>query len=261
VENKIVVYQCLMRFIFTGNTWVRMLTEFVTGIYSGSTDASDKLLKEEFVGENFCSAKCSVIKAHPPQLALASVKSGTVEKGIVLTGELQKLKCDKHGMASFSRYIFLVRDPYKAIFAEVNREITSSHIGSASVDRFLESDWYRLVMNEAREYQKSWVNLISDLINQSPNTILFVKYEKLASPVERYDELFKIVNFIAPEDPPSLEKLHCAFIQSDVANVHRVATVHSMNASRLFTNMTLVDEVWEYVRDFALFAGYKKFVA
>jgi hypothetical protein len=248
----------LLSFAGSGNTWVRMLIEFATSIYTGSTDTSDRVLKEEFVGENFCSPKTSVIKAHPPQLLLDQQSNKAV-----LVDELHKRKCDSHGMSGFNRYVFLVRDPYLAIFAEVNREITSSHIGAPTVDTFLQRDWYTLIINEARDYQSSWKSLVSGLAkNGRTDSMIFAQYEKLLDPQLRFQELFKIASFVSPEpgEVISLEKLQCAFIQSDVANVHRVKGKNSMNATYLYTNQSLVNELWVYLQDFATFAGYGKFV-
>jgi hypothetical protein len=259
----------LVSFAGSGNTWVRLLIEFATGIFSGSTDTSDKVLKDEFIGERHCNRRTSVIKVHPPQL---KYDNGTGRS--TLPNTLQLLKCSNGGMYYFKRYVFLVRDPFAAIFAEVNRELTSSHGGTAvSVDTFMAKNWYQLIMEEARDYSTSWEKLVSGLqqrrqklladagaVDEDANNFLILaRYEWLVHSEKRYEELFRIAQWIYPLDIPTLERLQCAFIQSDLSSVHRIKNKDSMTAALLYRNQSLVDEIWELVKDFAAFAGYEKY--
>ena len=53
----------LISFPGSGNTWMRLLIEYSTGIYSGSIYA-DKSLFEIMPGEPFCDSSVGVVKVH-----------------------------------------------------------------------------------------------------------------------------------------------------------------------------------------------------
>jgi hypothetical protein len=279
-ELPLVVPPALLSFAGSGNTWVRLLIEFSTGLYSGSSDPYDRVLKEEFIGEKYCNRRVSVIKAHPPQLQLLP-QTSSVGTTTTLHDKLHKQKCMMGNISAFDKYVLLVRDPYMALFAEVNRELTSSHVGTVTTESFLQSNWYTLIISEAREYSVFWTNVISKLIRfqeggggeEDPKLVL-TRYETLIHPEQRYGELYKVIQFLqsttrarqaTAHSPVSFEKIHCAFVQSDVSTVHRVSShsvnqkYSSMTAWKLYRNQSLVDEIWDYVKDFALFAGYTKY--
>jgi hypothetical protein len=264
----------LLSFAGSGNTWVRVLIEFATGIYTGSTDPADRTLKEEFIGENFCNYDVSIIKAHPPQLVLKdraskmSLRTGG-EAITVLRDSEQRSKCsvpDAVGAGNvtlqFRRYILLVRDPYTAIFAEVNRELTTSHIGSVTADSFFSTGrWYALILREAKDYAVYWKELISEIVKY-PGNVHIVRYESLLDYQKRYQELASLATYIFPVSahaPPSLERIYCAFTQADIGTIHRKKSLKSMTADLLYRNQSLVDEIWPYVEEFASFAGYQKY--
>jgi hypothetical protein len=245
----------LLSFAGSGNTWVRLLIEFATGIFSGSSDTQDKILKEEFLGERFCNRRNIVIKAHPPQIMFDNTTGRAY-----LNNVLMRNKCTFGGMYHFRKYVFLVREPFAAIFAEVNREISWSHSSAVSVEEFLASNWHTLIIQEAQDYADSWAQLGSGL-TMFQDKVLLMRYEQLINPESRTVELYRAARFVNPIDDPSLERLQCAFIQSESTAVHRSKMKDSMTAAQLYKNQTLVDELWEYLKDFAKFAGYSKYVS
>jgi hypothetical protein len=269
----------LLSFAGSGNTWVRLLIEYATGIFSGSTDASDKALANDFIGERHCNKHTVVIKAHPPSLqynqSVDPTDSTKVRSYATLVEELQRRKCADGDLHQFTRFVFLVRDPYAAIFAEVNRELTSSHSSAITVEDFLKKNWHQLIVQEAVDYQRSWNNFLSGIVKSNiagkngNQNMHIVRYEQLIDPVNRYVELYKATRFVnslrsasnggGDFREPSLERLECAFSMSDVSTVHRTKSAESMTAARLYRNKTLVDELWEYIKDFAVFAGYLKY--
>jgi len=99
----------LYSFPGAGNTWVRLLIEYATGVYSGSI-YSDETLKPLLPAEFVCSTKNSVIKAHP--------HTHPAEDLISLGFQSDQEKCSRGGVKRFERAILLIRDPFDSIWSE-----------------------------------------------------------------------------------------------------------------------------------------------
>jgi len=103
----------LLSFPGSGNTWARLLIEYSSGIYTGSI-YTDHSLKSVFGGEKSCSFRTSVIKAHPADL-------NTTIAGRI-THTLPSPKCDRGGVKYWDSAIILIRDPYRTIWSDFQRQ-------------------------------------------------------------------------------------------------------------------------------------------
>ena len=171
----------------------------------------------------------------------------------------QEKKCLKGGIKTFDKYVLLVRDPYRAILAEYNREVTQSHIGRVTVSEFLASKWHAILTEEAKYVDQYWTSLVYPLVSNHQN-ILTVRFEDLVNEQKREGALQKMINFIDPSTRVTLERIRCAFIQADSSHAHRSYSINSVNASYVYSNASFVDELWEQLRGFSEYMGYKKYV-
>lgn len=120
----------LYSFPGSGNTWVRLLIDYSTGVFSGSM-YHDRALFDTLPGERHCNRKVSVIKAHPHLQTFA----------ILNNSKLYTKKCTIGHIQSFSRAILLIRDPFDSIFSEFQRRWSGSHIGGIHKSSFDEQKW------------------------------------------------------------------------------------------------------------------------
>lgn len=149
----------LLSFPGSGNTWMRLLTEYATGYYTGSVDVNDKELMLRMPGESVCDPRVVFVKGHPSDLkfqpncaagaaaartgrgsartpagAGSSTGAGNVTRPgcLYCTERHQAKKCRLGGITTFDRFIYIVRDPYTAMLADFQRHITGSHVGAVS---------------------------------------------------------------------------------------------------------------------------------
>lgn len=176
----------------SGNTWVRLLVEFSSGIYSGSIDAGDQQLQEGIAGERYCSPMNSVIKAHP-----ININASAAQHSVYLVDELHRLKCNL--THSFTHVLFLVRNPYHAILAEFHRSHTKSHHAVVEVGEISDAYFHKSAIGLAQHYLDTWTAILEPMIRTLPReNIHVVKYESLVSKdlSERYKSLSGVLSFL-----------------------------------------------------------------
>lgn len=120
----------LVSFPGSGNTWARGLLEQVTGYCTGSIYCDPGLLEKGFAGENVQSGAALVVKSHMPKASWINDSSE-----------------GKYGQ--FGATIFIIRNPFDALEAEMNRMVHSklqghpyswkSHVMTAGDEWFGES--------------------------------------------------------------------------------------------------------------------------
>jgi len=120
----------LYSFPGSGNTWCRQLLDYATGVYSGSV-YHDLSLMRVLPGERVCNRRVSVIKAHPHIQTFQILSAGTLLPG----------KCSSGGVSRFTRAVFLLRNPYHAIWSEFQRRRSGSHVGGVPRAGFDEEKW------------------------------------------------------------------------------------------------------------------------
>jgi hypothetical protein len=101
----------LYSFPGSGNTWARLLIDWSTGIYTGSF-FYDKSLLSVLPGEARCDRSVSAIKGHPHMQTYQNITTGPSLK----TG-----KCGQSTIQAFDKVVFLLRNPFDAIWSEFQR--------------------------------------------------------------------------------------------------------------------------------------------
>ncbi|XP_077986099.1 sialate:O-sulfotransferase 2-like [Glandiceps talaboti] len=146
----------LASFPGSGNTWVRHLIEQATGLYTGS-------IYGRFKGEtiDYTLGRTLTVKIHGMMTSL------------------------------FDAAILLIRDPYKAMLAEFNRQ-RAGKTGIASHSDFRSEAWQEFV----NVHQKKWKAETTTWLNFT-KPLLVVKYSDLKQ--HTIDEVGKIVKFLGFE--------------------------------------------------------------
>ena len=115
----------------SGNTWVRGILEAVTGICSGSIYCDRSLREGGFCGEGLRGSNLMVVKTHDSSLSWRGGNRKDTTRPV------------------FDKAIFLIRNPFRAIIAEWNRQLSrkyaagqqgSSHVKYVSSPSFFGED-------------------------------------------------------------------------------------------------------------------------
>ncbi|XP_068166163.1 sialate:O-sulfotransferase 2-like [Antennarius striatus] len=158
-----VLFTTIASFPGSGNTWTRHLIELPTGFYTGSIYLDKSLCRHEFKGEGEDWRKGTTI--------------------CVKTHEKTKESIDE-----FDSSILLIRNPYKAIILEFNRQ-HGGHTGFASEIDWKGTGWSVYVKNGAH----SWHSHILNWLSYGKN-IKVIYYEDLQRNL--LPQLRKIVQFL-----------------------------------------------------------------
>lgn len=211
----------LLSYPGSGNTWVRLLVESVTGVLTGSVYTNDQSLQNVFEGEDRCGVRLSAVKGHPfsfdPCGEYLCLTNGPRD---------MKQKCKNGMIKNFKKFIFVARDPIKTFVAEFQRFLTNSHNGTGvqHITRYVVARFKGTSSTLAQEMNYGWENKIYPMMQQhSPNNFLVLKYENLLDKSKRMDELRRVPSFLG--FPVSEERLQCAFSLSEKDSIHRKSQV------------------------------------
>ena len=91
----------------SGNTWVRLLLEQTTGIFTGSIFCDPELKASGFFGEQIINSNVLVVKTHYPGIGNPSL------------GHFNPVHVDG--------VIFITRNPFDSIVAERKRQVLNIH--------------------------------------------------------------------------------------------------------------------------------------
>ncbi|CAG7722163.1 unnamed protein product [Allacma fusca] len=146
----------------SGNTWLRHLIEFSTGVFTGSVYMDEDLLAKGFLGEKEAWDSGSTV--------------------------VQKLHLKYSPAYKFPSSILLIREPYPAIISFVHFK-ESGHLGFAQVSTLHHKKWPDYVLGQTF----NWMSLIISWV-KSPSKLHIVHYEKLIADTK--NELLKICKFL-----------------------------------------------------------------
>jgi hypothetical protein len=211
----------LLSFPGSGNTWMRLLIEKLTGRKTSSLHPDDTL-NIIFKSQNACDKSLAAIKAHPygilPDLNTSFFK---------LRYKQLVERCRLGGLELFDKVIFLSRDPVVSAWAEFHLALSGSHVGNFKLfpeDRFLK--WREFAISFTKQIQLEWDTLLYPFIKNNPDKIIIIKFENLINPSLRNEEVKKMCKFL-PCNPSNLtERIDCAFVLSDVPEIHRKPDVN-----------------------------------
>ena len=228
----------LASFPGSGNTWARMLLEYGSGYYTGST-YDDVDLMDLMPGEGRDDGSVIAVKTHTsPKEFVQRVQPGAV--------------------------IFLVRHPYNALWAEFQRRKAGDHAGALT-----EMSSYAVQLEFPRFagcMACKWLQFVALHVHLKATGVrLFVlKYEDLVTaPKESLQSLLGFVGL--PERANDLTRMDCAAQLSNQKSIHRVKKI---TANDVFHNRTDVAcRVWSTItRDPAarlllMSLGYRNYAA
>ena len=190
-----------MIYIGSGNTWLRLLIEYSTGVYTGSV-YNDSVLAEILPAEGLCHHFVSAIKVHPHTHGYRYGDS-PMAKGIASSNDA----CLNGGITSINKIILLVRNPFDAIWSEHQRRYTNSHSGKISNQDFDESSWYTESTRLAKQYAEMWVHFADIVMLLDDANILVVKHENLRSDRTVLDKILSFLGY----DEINARKRDCVF--------------------------------------------------
>lgn len=242
----------LYSFPGSGNTWIRQLVDYSSGIYSGSV-YSDGTLYGILPGEKYCSQRNSVIKAHPHYNHYREFYYGNFSS--------VNMKCQKEYVQFIRRAIVIIRDPYASIWAEyqrrVNEEFPNQHVSGILKSKFKWKHWRNHVSQLAYNYRDVFMNdfaLIKALL--PPHDYLFLKYEDFRSNMTRYKQVHEILHFIGVHPP--VMRIACAFYFAENSKAHRATSDDVMTKDDAYLP-DIVCGIWKVFGSIAKEYGYKTY--
>jgi hypothetical protein len=256
----------LLSFPGSGNTWVRLLVEYATGFFTGSMDVNDAELMSQMKGERNCGQRVVVIKGHPLDVlwekqnmtcGLYGCRKDEIPRDqIRFMNRKQRRKCQKGLIYYFERVIFVVRDPWRAMFADYQRNISGSHVGIAAFNKELFTE---NVMAAALSYSTKWTTLISPLLHtmRPENNVTIIRYEDLIDQKVRLQRLDQIVKFL--HFAPAKDRLRCAYSLGEKPDIaHRVKNTSVFNATMAYRALSPTTKctVWALLRPFMNYFSY-----
>ena len=275
----------LWTFPGAGNTWIRMLLDYSTGIYSGSIYGDPSLLPL-LPGEGRCDRSVVAVKAHPAHLDsfdFVPTPAGTLR--LNLTRKPQYAKCSSY---RFDGAIVVTRDPFRAIWAEYKRYVNwrevvagrpsgegmsqgcrlalraqSLHSGALLRACFDHGHFAHHAAHLARQWKHAWFHYGRFKSQFRANRLLTVSFEDLVDKARRAAVLRQMVDFVGPQPKARDRALECAFRLADSPHIHRDkrterhGEVTSIEAA--FANRTLVCLMWSFLRRKATKLGYAPF--
>mmetsp|Transcript_24275 Transcript_24275/g.40527 ORF Transcript_24275/g.40527 Transcript_24275/m.40527 type:complete len:507 (-) Transcript_24275:1170-2690(-) len=201
----------------SGNSWLRLLIEYATGIYTGSMDTWDTEFLGEggFIGERSCGLRLAVIRAHPHFFDFLNGK-------LRFRHPHQRDKCKRGLIREMKRMIVLVRNPYDTLWSQYQLLNSLSHSGYITRDTFEREHWHTFAPDMASFINSEFYRIILPIFKvYLPEDLTIVRYEDLLDPIKGPDALGKLTRGFMKVGDISDEKLHCAFKLADKPLVHR----------------------------------------
>lgn len=280
----------LWTFPGAGNTWLRMLLDYSTGVYSGSIYGDPSLLPL-LPGEGRCDRSVVAVKAHPQHID--SFDFVPAHGGVLRLNSSRKPQYTKCAPLRFRGAIVVVRDPYRAIWAEYKRYVNwkevvagrpasvgessaacrlalraqSLHGGALLRACFDAAHFRQHATHLARAWKHSWFHY-GRFRSMRHAQLLTVAYEDLTHPQRRAAVLRRMVDFVGQPTRPaparaSDDALACAFRLAESPHIHRDRQAERgsevASIGDAYANRTLVCQMWALFRRRAAKSGYAPF--
>ena len=158
----------------SGNTWVRGILEYMTGVCTGAIYCDISLRSHGFTGEYVRGGSVLVVKTHENSPIWMDARNTVIPK--------------KHNYwGKFGSAIFILRNPFNALVAEWNRKVANnfttrttnlkSHTEAAGKEWFGNNElWEGFVLKQACRWKTMLTNWV---VNRKHHPVLVVKYESL----------------------------------------------------------------------------------
>ena len=276
----------LWTFPGAGNTWIRMLLDYATGVYTGSIYGDPSLLPL-LPGEGRCDRSVVAVKAHPAHLDsfdFVPTPGGLLK--LNLTRKPQYAKCAPYRFASA---IVVVRDPFRAIWAEYKRYVNwrevvvgrtsgesqsyscrlalraqSLHSGALLRDCFDHGHFAHHAVHLARQWKHAWFHYGRFRQQFARHArLLTVSFEDLVQKDRRGKVLRQMVDFVNAQPRATDDALQCAFRLADNPHIHRDRKTEKsgqvISVEDAYANRTLVCLMWSFLRRKAVKLNYEPF--
>lgn len=211
------------------------------------------LPKAALPGEGFCD-NVFAVKAHPNQFAIHQLLRGPLPA-----------KCSSF-QGGFQRIVLLLRDPYRAFFADFQRR---QHRGldTAHADVLRQSMWCcglpERFAAEAKQFMREYAAMIKQLPASLSSTsrlvIELVYYEELTGELDGaanvIQRIIGMTSMALPmQESRALHQLQCALSLSSRPETHRALPGERQGDPQLtfetvYENTTLVCEMWRLLLD------------
>jgi hypothetical protein len=238
----------LVAFPGSGSIWLRGLVEYSTGIYTGSIgleNNEDEISLPLFSAEKYCGLRMSLINCPSPEFLYFDYRGM-----MVVAHRRQARKCRKGVIVKpFNRVILLVRDPYVAILQSLlmnKARPTLENIAEKAIEK-------------AKLYYSSWNKLISRMVLQMGTgygKLVILRYESLLSSSSRVKILNDLITILDHKQMPQ-KRLECAF-QLSTKFLPYENVFDKQLQSAYYSNVKLMDDIWNYVQPFATNLSYIK---
>eukprot|EP01084_Bolivina_argentea_P023837 44521_1 len=188
----------------SGNTWMRTLLEYVTGISTGCVYGDDQYKKYLFNNEGVCNSHVLVCKAHPIWFftQMPPVKMHPF-------GVWKKMK---NVIKDASGLVWIIRNPWHSLwslyqlrFTRLNTNLEMHH-DRINISEWNANDFWMDIYMGNREISlvdkwKMQFRIVDMLLNDTQRKwnderIVRVKYEDLVNKFRRYNELLKIIKHL-----------------------------------------------------------------
>jgi len=207
------------------------------------------LHQKKFAAERFCGIRQAAIKGHPKDFYL----TGPHKQQRWIHKE-QRTKCLRGAITKFHRFIFVVRNPADAIWANFQLQKSTSHVGKILLQNFNASKWQEFLLDSARAWGDQWSKFVLPTKKMIPaSDFIILRYEDMLNSEKREGCLSRLMEFM--NYTVSETRLRCAFILSDNQSVHRPSTYNASHVSIGYAYYKSIDpsvlcQAHGYLRDY-----------
>eukprot|EP01083_Nonionella_stella_P104765 300675_1 len=264
----------LISFGGSGNTFVRLLIEYITKIYTGSI-YRDEFRAQGFLGSGYSSTDVSVIKIHGEHFSDEHLK--------MFLKDDCKYPC--FGDANSSEIntvaaIFIMRDPWPAMFALYNLWIGGNHRrnrhqGHIPLDKWMASQFEKWLWKRSRRGARpiQWmknVRIMNEFASMN-QSFLVITFENLVhhNLKIRINELLKLTKYLYNEryfeqnEELFTYRIQCVWNISQTDS--RMTSIHRSKPNELQLNKTYaynslsdtsICRIWNAMKSYAVPLGY-----
>eukprot|EP01083_Nonionella_stella_P029064 80084_1 len=269
----------LISFGGSGNTFVRLLIEYMTKIYTGS------IYKREFYGKGFhgsgrCLTDVIVSKIHGEHMSQDSLELLLNDECIYpcfCKSQRKHLEVEEINTVAA---IFVMRNPWDAMFALYNYQVGGNsikqeervrHTAHVPLNKWIASKFEKWLMRH--QHPMGWKTNVKIMMQfeKMNKSFLVIKFENIVHPNMniRSNELLKLAKYVYSEqyfkDNQDLLKYRIQCIWNISQTDHRMESIHRSKPNKWQLNKThaynsLSDKsicrIWNEIRPYAAALGY-----
>jgi hypothetical protein len=233
----------ILSFPGSGDSFLRVLIERVTGYYTGSVATSDIQDTKLFPGDASCGVRMSAINSYPDLLLYKW--DGKLHCWHKAIGK----KCNRGLIPFFSRFLILSRDPYEFIYESYKSHVVT-YRKNVSYNSFVE-----FADEESQKTSKRWNEIVKPTINlHDADNVMVVRYEELVygTSEERLTLLKEIMFYI--KYPFNKKRAECAFALAESPLIPKNQI--DFPIQNAYRTRSFVCKIWQNVKNISLYFNY-----